>query len=76
MGEEKLDLQDKFLNEIKGKKATVYLVNGIKLSGELGSCDRYCITLRYNGNLQQLIYKHAISTICITTDNSKEKPAG
>ena len=57
-------LQDTFLNQIRKDKVpvTVFLVNGVKLQGVIGSFDNFCVLLRRNGHVQ-LVYKHAISTV-------------
>ena len=56
-------LQDPFLNQLRKEKIPVfiYLVNGIKLQGQVESFDQYVVLLRSTVN--QLVYKHAISTI-------------
>ena len=56
-------LQDPFLNALRreGVDVSIYLVNGIKLQGKIDSFDQFAILLRSAVN--QLIYKHAISTI-------------
>ena len=56
-------LQDPFLNQLRKEKVPVfiYLVNGIKLQGQVESFDQYVVLLRNTVN--QLVYKHAISTI-------------
>tara|TARA_B100000029_G_scaffold507451_1_gene592097 strand:+ start:4002 stop:4274 length:273 start_codon:yes stop_codon:yes gene_type:complete len=56
-------LQDPFLNILRKEKipVSVYLVNGIKLQGQIESFDSFVILLR--NPISQLIYKHAISTI-------------
>jgi host factor-I protein len=58
-----MSLQDRFLNElIKDQiSVSIYLLNGIKLQGQIESFDQFVIVL--NGNAPQLIYKHSISTI-------------
>ena len=61
-----LNLQDQYLNNLRKDefKLSIYLVNGIKLSGIVASFDQYVIVLKDNDNtVNQLIYKHAISTI-------------
>ena len=67
-----LPLQDGFLNELRKTKATVsmFLVNGIRLIGKIEGFDRHVVLLS-NGT-QQLVYKHAISTIV----PGEPKPAG
>jgi host factor-I protein len=61
-------LQDQFLHAlVEGRvPVTIYLVNGIRLLGEIDSYDQYGLMLR--GNSQQFIYKHAISTILPSRD--------
>ena len=56
-------LQDPFLNTLRKDRVPVaiYLVNGIKLQGQVESFDQFVILLRNSVN--QLVYKHAISTI-------------
>lgn len=56
-------LQEPFLNILRKEKTPVaiYLVNGIKLQGEVESFDQYVVMLR--NNISQMVYKHAISTI-------------
>lgn len=65
-------LQDEFLNELRKTKSTVsmFLVNGIRLIGKIEGYDRHVVLLS-NGT-QQLVYKHAISTIV----PGEPKPAG
>ncbi|MDH5358064.1 MAG: RNA chaperone Hfq [Gammaproteobacteria bacterium] len=56
-------LQDPFLNALRRENVTVsvYLVNGIKLQGQIDSFDQFVILLKNSVN--QMVYKHAISTI-------------
>ena len=56
-------LQDPFLNTLRREKVqvSVFLVNGIKLQGQVESFDQYVILLK--SSVVQLVYKHAISTI-------------
>lgn len=56
-------LQDAFLNSLrKGKvSVSIYLVNGIKLQGQVDAFDQYVVMLR--NSVTQMVYKHAISTI-------------
>jgi host factor-I protein len=58
------NIQDAFLNTVRREKTTVmvYLVNGAKLSGRIRSFDKFSILLEA-GSQEQLIFKHAISTI-------------
>lgn len=56
-------LQDPFLNTLRREKVpvSVYLVNGIKLQGQIESFDQFAILLR--NSISQMVYKHAISTV-------------
>ncbi len=56
-------LQDPFLNTLRKERipVAIYLVNGIKLQGQVESFDPFVVLLR--NSVSQLIYKHAISTI-------------
>jgi len=56
-------LQDPYLNVLRRDKISVaiYLVNGIKLQGQVESFDQYVILLR--NTVSQMVYKHAISTV-------------
>ena len=56
-------LQEPFLNTLRKEKVpvSIYLVNGIKLQGQVESFDQFVLVLRNNVN--QMVYKHAISTI-------------
>ncbi|MDG2171195.1 MAG: RNA chaperone Hfq [Gammaproteobacteria bacterium] len=56
-------LQEPFLNTLRKEKipVAIYLVNGIKLQGQIDSFDQYVIILKNTVN--QMVYKHAVSTI-------------
>ena len=56
-------LQDPFLNTLRKERipVSIYLVNGIKLQGQVESFDQFVILLKNNVN--QMVYKHAISTV-------------
>jgi host factor-I protein len=56
-------LQDPFLNALRREKVpvSIFLMNGIKLQGQIDSFDQFVILL--NNSVNQMIYKHAISTI-------------
>ena len=56
-------LQDPYLNQLRLEHVpvSIYLVNGIKLQGQIESFDAYVILLR--NTMTQMVYKHAISTI-------------
>jgi host factor-I protein len=56
-------LQDPFLNTLRKEHVpvSIYLVNGIKLQGQIDSFDQYVVLLK--NTVTQMVYKHAISTI-------------
>ena len=56
-------LQDPFLNALRKEKVpvSIYLVNGIKLQGQIDSFDQFVVLLR--NSVSQMVYKHAISTM-------------
>lgn len=56
-------LQEPFLNTLRKERVpvSIYLVNGIKLQGQIESFDQFVVVLRNTVN--QMIYKHAISTV-------------
>ncbi len=56
-------LQDPFLNALRRERVpvSIYLVNGIKLQGQIESFDNFVVLLR--NSVSQMIYKHAISTV-------------
>ena len=56
-------LQDPYLNTLRKERVpvSIYLVNGIKLQGQIESFDQFVILLR--NSVSQMVYKHAISTV-------------
>ena len=58
------NIQDSSLNTARKERAsiTIYLLSGVKLTGRIRSFDKYSVVLEANGQ-EQLIFKHAISTI-------------
>lgn len=56
-------LQEPFLNALRKERVpvSIYLVNGIKLQGQIESFDQFVVLLR--NTVSQMIYKHAISTV-------------
>lgn len=56
-------LQDPYLNALRRERipVSIYLVNGIKLQGQIESFDQFVILLKNTVN--QMVYKHAISTV-------------
>jgi host factor-I protein len=56
-------LQDPFLNVLRKEHVpvSIYLVNGIKLQGQIDSFDQFVVLLK--NTVSQMVYKHAISTV-------------
>jgi host factor-I protein len=56
-------LQDPFLNTLRKERipVSIFLVNGIKLQGQIESFDQFVVLLR--NSVSQMVYKHAISTV-------------
>ena len=56
-------LQEPFLNTLRKERipVSIYLVNGIKLQGQIESFDQFVVLLKNTVN--QMVYKHAISTV-------------
>ena len=56
-------LQDPYLNALRKEQipVSIYLVNGIKLQGQIEAFDQYVVLLR--NTVSQMIFKHAISTV-------------
>ena len=73
-----IQLQDQYLQNLSNESiaVSIYLINGIKLSGLISAYDEQIVLLSdEKSTTNQLIYKHAISTIVpskITTSNNKE----
>lgn len=65
------NIQDAFLNTVRREKTTViiYLLHGAKLTGRIRSFDKFSVLLE-SGSHEQLIFKHAISTISQTRRSS------
>jgi len=61
------NIQEAFLNNTRKEKTflTIYLMSGVKLSGRIKSFDKYSVVLESN-NQEQLIFKHAISTVVVS----------
>ena len=73
------NIQDAFLNTVRREKTvvTIYLVNGAKLLGKIRSFDKFSLLLE-SGSQEQLIFKHAISTISVAkrpTGELRAQPA-
>lgn len=56
-------LQDPYLNALRKEKipVSIYLVNGIKLQGQVDAFDNFVVFLK--NSVRQMVYKHAISTV-------------
>ncbi|WP_455217116.1 RNA chaperone Hfq [Kaarinaea lacus] len=56
-------LQDPFLNALRKERipVSIFLVNGIKLQGQIDSFDQFVVLLK--NSVSQMVYKHAISTV-------------
>ena len=63
MAKSQVNLQDIFLNQMRKEKipVTMYLVNGARITGTIKGFDNFVILMKQEN--QQLVYKHAISTI-------------
>ncbi|HEU5458739.1 MAG TPA: RNA chaperone Hfq [Terracidiphilus sp.] len=73
------NIQDTFLNTVRKDKTpiTIYLVSGVKLTGRIRSFDKYSVLLE-NNSQEQLIFKHAISTVVSNRSvmqHSEHRPA-
>src|SRR5512146_977027 len=68
------NIQDSFLNTARKDKAliTLYLLSGVKLTGRIRSFDKYSVVLETN-NQEQLIFKHAISTVVMNKQHGAER---
>jgi host factor-I protein len=69
-------LQDPFLNALRRDRipVAIYLVNGIKLQGQVESFDQFVILLK--NTVSQMVYKHAISTVVPSRAVSTTPPQG
>ncbi len=69
-------LQEPFLNALRKERipVAIYLVNGIKLTGQIDSFDQFVVLLRNSVN--QMVYKHAISTIVPSKPVKLTNPEG
>jgi host factor-I protein len=61
------NIQDSFLNSARKDRVavTIYLLSGVKLNGRIRSFDKFSVILESN-HQEQLIFKHAISTVVLT----------
>jgi host factor-I protein len=71
------NIQDSFLNTARKDKTqvTIYLLSGVKLTGRIRSFDKYSVVLETN-NQEQLIFKHAISTVVMSKGSSHHEGRG
>ena len=69
-------LQDPYLNALRRERipVSIYLVNGIKLQGQIESFDQFVILLKNTVN--QMVYKHAISTVVLARSVSHHNNNG
>jgi host factor-I protein len=69
------NIQDNFLNQARRERmgVTIYLISGVKLTGRIKSFDKYSLILEA-GSQEQLIFKHAISTVSLP--RSMHRPPG
>jgi host factor-I protein len=65
------NIQENFLNNARREKSqlTIYLLSGVKLSGRIRSFDKFSLILE-SDHQEQLVFKHAISTVLITRSGS------
>jgi len=70
------NIQDSFLNTARKDKSviTIYLLSGVKLTGRIRSFDKYSVVLDTN-NQEQLIFKHAISTVVMSRSHGMDRHA-
>jgi host factor-I protein len=70
------NIQDAFLNNARKEKqpVTIYLLSGVKLTGRIKSFDKYSVILEAS-NQDQLIFKHAISTVVVARSSAVPPPA-
>ncbi|MEN6389115.1 MAG: RNA chaperone Hfq [Syntrophomonas sp.] len=64
MSKGQFNLQDAFLNQVRKEKmpVTIFLVNGFQIKGAVKGFDNFTVVVELD-NKQQLVYKHAISTV-------------
>src|ERR687884_223561 len=68
-------IQDSFLNSARKERSnvTIYLISGVKLTGRIKSFDKYSLILEA-GSQEQLIFKHAISTVSLPRGGGARGP--
>lgn len=70
-----VNLQDIFLNQLRKENlpATIFLINGYQIKGVIRSFDQFTVLIEVEGK-QQLVYKHAISTVIPARNISLPQP--
>ena len=70
------NIQDNFFNQVRKERTpvTIFLMGGAKLAGKIKSFDKYSLVLEAN-NQEQLIFKHAISSVVISRSTQSVSPA-
>ncbi len=70
-------IQDSFLNTARKERVnvTIYLMSGVKLTGRIKSFDKYSLILEA-GSQEQLIFKHAVSTVSLPRGGGRESYYG
>lgn len=65
MTKAQINIQDAFLNQVRKDniQVTIYLMNGFQLKGLIKGFDNFTIVLVDIEGRQQIVYKHAVSTI-------------
>lgn len=76
MDKQPQNIQDGFLNSARKEKlaVTIYLLSGVKLTGRIRSFDKFSVVLE-SSSQEQLIFKHAISTVVLPRASSAPAPA-
>jgi host factor-I protein len=70
------NVQDTYFNALRKDKASliIYLVNGVRVFGRIRSFDKYSVLIE-NGNQDQLVFKHAISTVVLAANADRRVAA-
>jgi len=70
------NVQDTYFNALRKDKSSliIYLVNGVRVFGRIRSFDKYCVLVE-NGSQDQLVFKHAISTVVVTSGAERRSAA-
>lgn len=70
-----VNLQDTFLNQLRKENmlTTIFLINGYQIKGVIRSFDQFTVLIEVEGK-QQLVYKHAISTVIPARNISLQPP--